>query len=121
MNLLAKFGPASQRLHLRSEQKRAVDGRIVKRCFSRSVTRAKQFSLAGIPNRKRERSGQTLRTMPSPVTERFDEDFRVGARPEGHAMFAQFLPQALIVVNLSVEGDHEAAVVRDEGLVRFSV
>src|SRR6266849_5046699 len=116
MNLLAKFGPASQRLHLRSEQKRAVDGRVVKRFFSRSVARAKQFLLAGIPNRKREHSGQTLQTMLAPVTERFDQDFCVGTRPEGHAMFAQFLPQALIVVDLSVEGDHEAAVVRDEGL-----
>src|SRR5216684_6872356 len=77
MDLLAKLGPTNKRLQLRSEQKRPVNGRVVKRFFSRAVARAKQFSFPRIPNRKREHPGQAFQTLFSPIAERFDQDLRI--------------------------------------------
>ena len=81
------------------------------------IAREKEAPVLCIPDRKPEHAAQPPEQLRPPLLEAVDQNLGVRLRREDVALFKQLLPQALIIIDLAVEGEHERFVLVVDRLV----
>src|SRR6185437_15217094 len=101
-----------------AEQEQAVrQERVVQRLHSQPVARQEQGLLVAIPQGEGEHTAESLHTPLAPCFPPVHDYFRVAARVEHVAKRLQLRNQRLIVVDLTVENDDDAAVLVEQRLL----
>ena len=112
------------RFYLGSENQREVPSltvgllrRIIQRLDADAIANQKERSLRIVPKRKGKHPIQTKETLFAPFSPGGQQDFGVALGAKTVALGSKFVAQLAIVVNLSVENNDQAAVVRKHRLV----
>ena len=103
-----------------SEPKTSVPSRqqrVVQRLDAEAVARQEQRLLVAVPQREREHAAEALDAVLAPRLPGVHDDLGVAARAEDVAERLQLGDQLLVVVDLAVEDDDDAAVLVEQRLL----
>src|SRR5437867_1045257 len=85
-------------------------------CASGWIAREKKFSVARIPDCKREHAAQPRQHRLAQILEEMQQHLRIALRFEGVAAAEQFCAQLAVIVDLAVEDQAQTAVFVGHGL-----
>ena len=118
VDVAAQSAVREQRFQLGSEQQRAVgQQRVMQRLHPEAVAREEQRLPVAIPQREREHAAQALDTILAPGFPGVDDRLGVAPGTEPVAQRRQLGDQRLVVVDLAVVDDADAAVLVVERLL----
>ena len=107
-----------ERLELGSEDEPAFrQQRIVQRLDAEPVARQEQRFAVAVPQRESEHSAEPLDAILAPLLPRMDDDLGVALGPEDVAEARELGDQLLVVVDLAVVDDDDAAVLVEQRLL----
>ena len=99
------------RLDLRAEQNPAGKHGVIEGLDADPIAHQEELPMTGVPDRQCEHALEAAHEVGSLFLIEMNECFRVGARSVGVTLRLQLFPQAGVVVDLSVEGNPDRAVL----------
>ncbi len=111
-------GMGTQRLQLGAEQEQPAELCPVQRLDAEPIANERQRAVAAVPHRDREHADQPLdRRLDAERGEGFQHHLGVGMAAKANAARLEFGAQLVVIVDLAVVDDDEAAVGGDHRLV----
>ena len=107
-----------QRLQFGGEQKSLIEHGVIEQLHAKMIAREKQPLLNRIPDGKGKNTMQPIKACGLITDIKCQQHFGITAGPQSDTGPLQLIPQAAIIINLTVETDGVAAVGRRHGLMR---
>src|SRR5207302_1827050 len=107
-----------QRLELRAEDKLPIrEQRVIKRLHAEPVAGEEQRLAVAVPQRKGEHAAEALHAVFAPLLPGVNDDLGVALRKKHVTRARELGDQLLVVVDLAVEDDDDAAVLVEKRLL----
>lgn len=90
---------------------------IEERLDTESIARCEESAIALVPENERELTSQVMQTLAAEILVKVKGDFAIGPRAETVTAGLEIALDALVVVELAVDDDVGAVVLRGDGLV----